>query len=456
MAFEPAQINTTAPPELPPLAGFRYPHLNQLWAQLSAEPELPQLDRWLRQTMRQQTKLGRQDRLLYADVLFTLMRYLLPVVRLELAWQQLPEQGAETASLWQSARQLSAAPLWGWLIILTQSTQASWPQELADEMAARQAFAQQQLSQWAALPEQQAVRWGWAPEWLAQVTVRGQMAQWPAEMQQQFILGPLRRPPLWLRLQHPERQQHVVTELTDAGFTLAWQEDAICATGTRSLEQTTAYQQGWIEIQDWSSQQISRAVAAQPGDLVWDACAGAGGKTLAIASQLQNRGAVIATDTRAHALEALRARAKRAGWFNVRRFTWDATTPLRWPKEAAQRGGFDCVLIDAPCSASGTWRRNPDARWRLQPSTLAVLTTLQQQLLAQCARAVKPGGALVYATCSWLAAENEVQVAQFLTQHPEFSLQYQQLVGFPEVDADTMFVARLQRQPVSAYQPASE
>lgn len=447
MAFEPAQINTTMPPQLPILVGFRYPHLNELWDQLRQQSELPQLDRWLRQAMRQNAKLGRQDRLFYADMLFTLMRYLLPIVHLELAWQGAAEPSS--ASLWQDARQLSAPPLWGWLIILTQSSEARWPQELADETVARQEFAQQQLSLWEAVPERQAIRWGWAPEWLAELKTRSHLAQWPDALMQQFLLGPLRRPPLWLRLQYPERKQEVAAELAAGGFSLAWQNDAICATGARSLEQTAAYQQGWIEIQDWASQQISRAVAAKPGDLVWDACAGAGGKTLAIASQLHNRGAVIATDTRAHALELLRGRAKRAGWFNIRRFKWDATEPLRWPKEVAQRGGFDRVLIDAPCSASGTWRRNPDARWRLQPSSLGVLAALQQQLLSQCALAVRPGGFLIYATCSWLTAENEDQISHFLAQHPEFSLQHQQLVGFPEVDADTMFVAQLQRQPAS-------
>lgn len=446
MAFEPAQINTEAPPSLPPVDGFRYPHLNQLWDQLRAAPELPQLDRWLRHALRQNTKLGRQDRLFYADVLFTLMRYLLPVVRLEQAWQGQGSARLNAPNLWHEARTLAAAPLWGWLILLTQSRNASWPLELADEAEARSAFAQAQLAEWAADPQRQALRWGWAPEWLAAAQECAASAQWSAAQLQQFLLGPLHRPPLWLRLQQPEHREAVTAELAAAGFSLEWQDDALHAVGEKSLEQTQAYQQGWIEIQDWASQQISRAVAAQPGDLVWDACAGAGGKTLAIASQLLNRGAIVATDTRAHALEALRKRAKRAGWFNIRRFTWDATQPLRWPKEAAQRGGFDRVLIDAPCSASGTWRRNPDARWRLQPSTLAELCPLQQQLLAQCARAVRPGGRLIYATCSWLREENEAPVAQFLAQNPQFTLLLEQRVGFPEVDADTMYVAQLERR----------
>lgn len=449
MAFEPTQINTTEPPQLPAIAGFRYPHLNQLWAQLSAEPELPQLDRWLRQVMRAQTKWGRQDRLFYADVLFTLMRYLLPVVLLEQAWLGDQEPDPEPDQLWPQARQLSAPVIWGWLIVLTQSQQASWPQELRSEQDARYRFAEHQLLSWIKPSKTAGLRWGWSPQWLLEAQRRAHRMQWSEATAQQFLLGPLHRPPLWLRLQHPERQEQVHRELLNAGFSVHWQQDAIRVEGPRSIEQTPAYQHGWIEIQDWASQQISRAVAARPGDLVWDACAGAGGKTLAIASQLQNQGAVIATDTRAHALESLRVRAKRAGWFNIRRFTADATAPLRWPKEAAQRGGFDRVLVDAPCSASGTWRRNPDARWRLHPNTLAELVALQQQLLQQCARAVRPGGQLIYATCSWLEAENEAPISQFLATQPQFSLLDQQLVGFPMVDADTMFVARLQRSESS-------
>ena len=112
MAFEPPQINTDTPPTLPPIGGFRYPHLNQLWDQLRQAPELPQLDRWLRHALRHNSKLGRQDRLFYADVLFTLMRYLLPVVKLEQAWQGQHPLSFEATHLWQDAQQIPAPALW--------------------------------------------------------------------------------------------------------------------------------------------------------------------------------------------------------------------------------------------------------------------------------------------------------------------------------------------------------
>jgi 16S rRNA (cytosine967-C5)-methyltransferase len=132
--------------------------------------------------------------------------------------------------------------------------------------------------------------------------------------------------------------------------------------------------------------------------------------------------------------------------FNVRVFTWSGAEPLRLPKEAAQQKGFDWVLIDAPCSSAGTWRRNPDARWRFDPADTLELVHLQQQLLGNAAPAVRVGGRLVYATCSWQVSENEQQVDWFLAQHPEFALESQQILGAPELDSDTMFVAVLVRR----------
>ncbi len=152
---------------------------------------------------------------------------------------------------------------------------------------------------------------------------------------------------------------------------------------------------------------------------------------------------VLATDLHAYKLEELKRRAKRAQVFNVRSFTWDGEAPLRLPAEAARQQGFDWVLLDAPCTAAGTWRRNPDARWRFSPQDSHELVQLQARLLALAAQAVRPGGNLVYATCSWQLAENEAQLAPLLAQG--WQLQLSQLLGAPELDADTMYVARLQK-----------
>jgi 16S rRNA (cytosine967-C5)-methyltransferase len=174
---------------------------------------------------------------------------------------------------------------------------------------------------------------------------------------------------------------------------------------------------GEVEIQDEGSQLVAMLVDARPGDRVVDFCAGAGGKTLAIAAQMANKGHVMACDVLANRLKRGAERFRRAGLHNIETKAL-ANERDRWVKR--HKGTFDRVLVDAPCSGTGTWRRNPDARWRPLGPGLDNLVPLQAGILASAARLVKPGGRLVYATCSMLPQENEEQVAAFLAAHPAF------------------------------------
>ena len=158
------------------------------------------------------------------------------------------------------------------------------------------------------------------------------------------------------------------------------------------------------------------------------------------------KGVVVATDLHQYKLDELKRRAKKAEQLNIRTFTWDGEAPLRLPAEAARQKGFDKVLVDAPCSASGTWRRNPDARWRFANESLQELNTLQQSLLTHASAAVRPGGQLIYATCSWLTEENEAIVEAFLSTNDQYELVSSQALGVPVTDSDSMFVAVLQRR----------
>jgi 16S rRNA (cytosine967-C5)-methyltransferase len=180
-----------------------------------------------------------------------------------------------------------------------------------------------------------------------------------------------------------------------------------------------AFHDGLIEIQDEGSQLVAALVAARPGMQVADYCAGAGGKTLAIAAGMNNKGRVVALDVRETRLDRSAERLRRAGVHNVERRALDADN-RRWLKR--QAGVFDRVLVDAPCTGTGTWRRNPDGRWTLQPEDLAELVPKQAAILDAAQRLVKPGGALIYATCSVLPDENERQIEAFLERHPDFTL----------------------------------
>jgi 16S rRNA (cytosine967-C5)-methyltransferase len=182
------------------------------------------------------------------------------------------------------------------------------------------------------------------------------------------------------------------------------------------LGRCQALADGLVEPQDEGSQIAALLVDARPGQFVVDYCAGAGGKTLALAAAMQNRGRLVATDLATGRLLRAKARLKRAGAHNVE--TRDSNAERKWLKR--QTGRVDRVLVDAPCTGIGSWRRIPDARWRLKPQYLEELVARQRGILAEAAKLVAPGGRLIYVTCSVLPRENEEQVAVFLGAHPGF------------------------------------
>ncbi len=182
-----------------------------------------------------------------------------------------------------------------------------------------------------------------------------------------------------------------------------------------------SFQEGHFELQDEGSQLLGMLVDAPPTRVV-DACAGAGGKTLQLAAQMKNRGDLHALDVDAHRIEELRKRARRAGVHNVRTQVIPPEGPSADEAIAPLKQKADRVLVDAPCSGTGTYRRKPDARYRLRPEDLANHVARQKALLERFSTLVKPGGRLIYGTCSVLREENEAVVEDFLSRHPDFSV----------------------------------
>jgi 16S rRNA (cytosine967-C5)-methyltransferase len=212
--------------------------------------------------------------------------------------------------------------------------------------------------------------------------------------------------------------------------------------GRRQVTTGPAFRDGLVEIQDEGSQLVAALVDARPGMRVVDLCAGAGGKTLALAMTMQNRGQLVACDVSAARLEGAMRRLRRAGVHNVQFHL--LTIGDKWLKR--RTGTFDRVLVDAPCTGTGTWRRNPDARLRLTEADLAELLPKQAAILDQAAPLVRAGGRLIYATCSLLRNENEDQVTGFLARHPEFTVGERLILTPARHGTDGFFAATLERR----------
>ena len=225
----------------------------------------------------------------------------------------------------------------------------------------------------------------------------------------------IERAPLDVRVNRLKAtREQVIETLADAVPTPFAPDGVRMATGT-SIETGEAFRNGLIEVQDEGSQLVGTVVGPRPGERIVDLCAGAGGKTLALAAAMEDRGAILACDTDRGRLQRLPPRAMRAGATIIEMRLLDpgreAMVLTDWT------GCADAVLVDAPCSGTGTWRRNPEARWRLTPARLERLVAQQARLLAIAAPLVRPGGTLTYVVCSLLDAEGSDQVARFIADH---------------------------------------
>jgi 16S rRNA (cytosine967-C5)-methyltransferase len=328
--------------------------------------------------LRRDRRCGSRDRRLYRELVYTAIRYL-PWIEPLLAG---PAGAAEQAIAW-----------------------------LAADTPATQGFRAALASDWPPCPAGVAAKAAWLkadpdavlPSWLR--------VECPEAFEAAERDALLERAPLWLRLQGSDPAA-ALAEFRERGWT--WRQSgllagAIALPPDADVTATDAYREGRVEIQDLGSQLLLEAVGVEAGGRWFDACAGAGGKSLQLAALLGAAGSVEAHDIRPAALEELTRRAARAG----------LSDRISTPATAGQ--GYDGVLVDAPCSGSGTWRRSPHLKWVTTADDVAACARRQQALLRQAAPLVRPGGRLVYATCSLARSENEEVVRRFLADHPAFA-----------------------------------
>lgn len=256
------------------------------------------------------------------------------------------------------------------------------------------------------------------PAWLAASLERGFGSDWVRQGQ-----GMTTRPPLDMRvntlkstrekvLKSLSRFSPQVTAIAPNGLRISsGQRDA----RTANVQADEAYQKGWFEVQDEGSQIVAVLAGVRPGEQVLDLCAGAGGKTLALAAAMNNTGQIFAHDSDRTRLAPIFDRLKRAGVRNAQ---------VRSPGPGALDdlvGKLDRVVVDAPCTGTGTWRRRPDTKWKLTPAQLEARVSDQKAVLDEAVRYLKPGGTLFYITCSILPEENDDQAEAFLARHPHFT-----------------------------------
>ena len=218
--------------------------------------------------------------------------------------------------------------------------------------------------------------------------------------------------------------------------------DALVLSRRQNIFLSPTFKKGWFEVQDYSSQLVAAALAPEPGMRVVDACAGGGGKTLHLAALLQNKGSLIALDTFAWKLDELRLRARRAGATNIE------TRPIESRKTIKRLyNSADRLLLDVPCSGLGVLRRNPDAKWKLKPEQIEQMRATQQEILQSYSLITKPGGRMVYATCSILPSENQDQIETFRASAPgkNFRLLEEKRILPQDEGFDGFYIAVLER-----------
>ena len=277
------------------------------------------------------------------------------------------------------------------------------------------------------------------PDWLVGLFEKELGAKWEKEMSALNEQAPVILRANSLKIS-AENLVEILKEESVNSFVLRGYPDAVQLEEKKNVFLTSAFKEGFFEVQDASSQKIAELLDVKEGMRVVDACAGAGGKTLHIAALMKNKGQIIALDIYEWKLAELKRRAKRAGAFNIEtRFIEDNKVIKRLHNTA------DRLLIDAPCSGLGVLKRNPDSKWKIDEDFINRIKTEQENILQNYSKILKKGGKMVYATCSILPSENGEQVRKFLAENIEFALVKEESI-MPSDGYDGFYMALIERK----------
>lgn len=431
----------------------RRAHVLRLWLEYltagSREAGLPSCDRWLATAFRREKHFGSRDRRWYSSLIFDSLRLgvLASFCRvvatsndpLNILFATFCDRFPSGASFIEDWRQPAVAEdLLHWVESLRSSLVSGECDPVRGGVILR-------VREWLAQRDNAAVLLGGGlpPDLWRSVSERACSSGWSTADMRVFVARQAERSPGWLRVSAGHAVDDVAERLRDEGIQVVARNASLVLLEHQRIVDSKSYRTGLVDIQDLASQGVVSSLEVKTGDLVWDACAGGGGKTMSLA---ERAGWVWASDVRSHKERDFQERSARLAVKNVTWLPWNGNELPALPREVIARGGFDCVVADAPCSGSGTWRRAPEGRFTLRGDRVSTWCELQLRILQRVAQAVRPGGTLVYATCSWFCQENENVVSQFLSLYTDFSLQKNTLLGNPNLDSDTLFISTLKRK----------
>jgi len=277
------------------------------------------------------------------------------------------------------------------------------------------------------------------PDWLDELGEKELGVKWDATIQ---ALGT--KPTIFLRANllktNPIALQKILLEDNIISNTLAWSPDALALQDSRNVFRTNAFKEGLFEVQDAASQMVANFLDVKPGFRVVDACAGTGGKTLHLAALMKNKGRIIALDVKQWKLLELKKRAIRAGANSIETRVIESSKVIKRLENSADR-----LLLDVPCSGLGVLRRNPDSKWKLQPEEIEKMQKMQKEILERFATITKIGGKMLYAVCSILPSEGEMQIKLFLNTHPQWNFLGEKRYAPDVLNCDGFYMAILGR-----------
>lgn len=378
----------------------------EIWSEISVAST--PADRWLGTHFYQRSRrFGSQDRRFYSELIYSLFRNKTFLT----AWAEKIFPGKEIWGLLVLAVVMESLASWEEILECAQQLDGSLTKDDAEQIRKLELpVSKKGMSETAFF----CMKYSF-PEWL----VTRWLQRYGSESCEQLFKICQERPPLVVRANTLKTtREQLMEKFLALGFKVKptpVSPFGIIFDERVNIFDSQEFRDGLFEIQDEGSQQLGLKVDPKPGELVWDACAGGGGKTLILGALMQNKGRIVATDIRPKKLIELTKRAKRAGLFNVFPADLNRVSEIKHAKK-----GFDKILVDAPCSGTGTLRRNPDAKWKLSEEKIMYAQKDQKTILENVLPYLRPGGRLYYATCSLEPEENEQVMAGFLALHPEF------------------------------------